>query len=229
MDAQQRVGGERRIDSHPEGAKAFGRRRRRALGEGDAHPARGRAAVVVADQEAADAPEGIADGQAGSCGVGHTQILDFLDEDDRAAGQEAADQPSVPDQTGPVEQQTDVVKEDRIVDLRSDDAADRGGHDDAGSEIVGQPVAAELEGEDPSAGHERHEHHQSKGGDLEAAEAKQGGPHRAKDTARDRKLGLSGPHNQGVLRSGVTRQVNRHGHTAMWHRHFCLCSLLERP
>ena len=54
----------------------------------------------------------------------------------RAAAEEAADQAAVPDQAGAIEEQVPVAKEDRVVDLRAGDSAERGGHDDRRRRVV---------------------------------------------------------------------------------------------
>src|ERR1051326_6702856 len=168
------------VDLHAEVVQRLARGRRRAFRKGDADPRLRRAAVVVADEEAADAAERVANGERGRGGVGGGEEVDALAPQQEPAAEEAADQTAVPDEARAVEEKVPVAEEDGVVDLRADDAADRRGHDHGGGEVVGEAVAAKLPRQHPPGHDEREEHHQAEGGDLEVAELDEGWVHRGR-------------------------------------------------
>src|SRR5205807_4858310 len=148
----------------------LGGRRRRSFREGDTDPGIRWTAVVVADEETADAAERVADGEGRGGSVGGVEEIDLLHQQIGAASEEAADQAAVPNQAGAVEEKVPVAKEDRVVNLRAGDSAKRGGHDDRRCRVIRKSVTAELPRQHPAADDERGEHHQAEGGDLERAE-----------------------------------------------------------
>ena len=111
------------------------RGRRQAARERHAPWQRGRPAVVVADEEAADAAERLADGHGRRGGGEQRDDRPAPDEDDRQPDADAADESAEPAQAAAVREEVEdrLLAEvlDRPEDLRADEARDRGDRGEA--------------------------------------------------------------------------------------------------
>ena len=119
----------------------------------------GRPAVVVTHQEAADAPEGVAERQRRRDGVGGEPRRQPAAAHGPEDGQGGEHETAVPDQSIALEQEPPVLVQDRVVDLGAEDAAQRARQQDR----AGVLVVADLEPDQVAAqlqvGREERDHH----------------------------------------------------------------------
>src|SRR5690349_8204537 len=70
-----------------------------------------------------------------------------------------------------------VAHQNRVVDLRADDPAQRSGDHDRRGHLLGKSIPAKLPRQHPLGRDERQEHHQTEGRDLETADFEESWPH----------------------------------------------------
>jgi hypothetical protein len=145
--------------------------RRRPFREGHGPRNVGDLAVVVADQEAADAPERLPDGQRGRDAGRDRELGQLVHVSADDPGDRSADQASVPGDArareeelreGNAGSQADV---DREVDLRAQDAADHRVDQQARGEFGVESALLHSLARDPEAGQEGQRHHHAEGAD----------------------------------------------------------------
>jgi hypothetical protein len=161
MDGQQGVGCHAGRHLRPHRPQVGGGGERHPFGEDDADRQVGRAAVVVADQKAADPPDGVAERERRGEGVGGRPGREPPQPHDQQKGGDGEHEAAVPDQARAVEEQAPVVVEDRVVHLGADDPPEAGGQEErAGVVVVPRPQPHQAPPELEVAGQEgQHQHH----------------------------------------------------------------------
>jgi hypothetical protein len=154
------------------GAQVACRRRRQSVREGDPPRQVGRPAVVVADQEAADASDAVAERQRrrrGVEGVPGRQPPAVHGPDHR---RRADDEAAVPDEPVALEQELGIAVQDGVVDLGAEDAAETAGDDDRARRVgVAETQPPQPARELPVGGEERRDEQDAERADGERSDA----------------------------------------------------------
>jgi hypothetical protein len=145
------------------------------LGNATPYHAVGVAAVVVADQEAAEPTYGICEGQSRRRGVVHGGHGQLARADLEVIGEDAADEAAVPYEAAAAEQFAHRVGNQRVpvqrevVELGTENTADGYPGEHVPAEFLRQAVAPKLFADQPGGADEGQEHHHAEAGDDEVA------------------------------------------------------------